>query len=36
MTPSLLFTLSISTTFLSSVALSAFLLARAGVAPGAK
>lgn len=36
MTPSLLFTLSISTTFLSSVALSAFLLARAGAAPGAK
>ncbi|BBU62113.1 hypothetical protein MSC49_20480 [Methylosinus sp. C49] len=36
MTPSLLFTLSISTTFLSSAALSTFLLARAGAAPGAK
>lgn len=36
MTPSLLFTLSISATFLSSVALSAFLLARASAAPGAK
>jgi signal transduction histidine kinase len=36
MTPSLLFTLSISATFLSSVALAAFLLARADTAPGAK
>ncbi|MBY6243755.1 HAMP domain-containing sensor histidine kinase [Methylosinus sp. Sm6] len=36
MTPSLLFTLSLSTTFVSSVALSSFLIARARAAPGAK
>ncbi|WP_400768066.1 sensor histidine kinase [Methylosinus sporium] len=36
MTPSQLFTLSLSTTFVSSIALSAFLLARARAAPGAK
>ena len=36
MTPSLLFTLSLSTTFVSSVALSGFLITRARAAPGAR